>query len=154
MAKKSAGILVYREVSGHIEVLLVHPGGPLWATKDDGSWSIPKGEFEQGEEPISAARREFLEETGIDIGGDMAPLEPIKQRSGKTIYAWALEADLDPSKVRSNMFSMIWPPGTGRQQEFPEIDKAAWFEMRVAYSKISSGQAGFLSQLEAKLRGS
>jgi predicted NUDIX family NTP pyrophosphohydrolase len=151
--KKSAGLLLFREVADRLEVLLVHPGGPFWARKDQGAWSIPKGEFEEGEEPLSAAKREFEEETGFAPDGAVIPLEPLRQPSGKLIYAWAMQHDLDPARVRSNTFSMEWPPKSGRYQEFPEVDRAAWFSVEEARGKILKGQAVFLAQLQEKLEG-
>lgn len=148
-AKKSAGLLLFRETAAGLEVLLAHPGGPFWAKKDDGSWSIPKGEFADGEEPLAAAKREFEEEMGVPPAGDFIPLEFLKQPSGKLVFAWALRSDFDPSRLKSNMFSMEWPPRSGRQQEFPEVDKAAWFGVEAARRKILKGQAGFLDQLLA-----
>jgi predicted NUDIX family NTP pyrophosphohydrolase len=153
MPTKSAGLLLFREVAGRLEVLLVHPGGPFWARKDQGAWSIPKGEFEDGEEPCNAAKREFEEETGFAPDGDMIPLERLRQPSGKLIYAWAMQHDLDPARVRSNTFSMEWPPKSGRYQEFPEVDRAAWFSVEEAQGKILKGQAAFLVQLQEKLGG-
>ena len=153
MPTKSAGLLLFREVEGRLEVLLVHPGGPFWAGKDEGAWSIPKGEFEDGEEPLSAAKREFEEETGFAPNGDMIPLEPLRQPSGKLIFAWAMQYDLDPARVRSNTFTMEWPPKSGRYQEFPEVDRAAWFSVEAARGKISKGQAAFLVRLQEKLEG-
>jgi len=151
MSKKSAGLLLFRDASGNLEVLLVHPGGPFWAKKDDGSWSIPKGEFAEGEDPLTAAKREFEEETGVTVGGDFLPLEPLRQPSGKIVYAWAVRADFDPSALRSNTFSMEWPPKSGQHQEFPEIDRAAWLTIELARRKILKGQAGFLDQLQGRL---
>jgi predicted NUDIX family NTP pyrophosphohydrolase len=151
MSKKSAGLLLFREVSGCLEVLLVHPGGPFWAKKDEGVWSIPKGEFEDKEAPLDAAKREFEEETGFTPDGEMIPLKPLLQPSGKLVYAWAMKRDVDPAAVRSNTFSMEWPPKSGRYEEFPEIDRAAWFSIDVAGRKISKGQAAFLVQLQEKL---
>jgi predicted NUDIX family NTP pyrophosphohydrolase len=151
MSKKSAGLLLFREFEEHLEVLLVHPGGPLWARKDEGAWSIPKGEFEEGEEPLKAAKREFAEETGFIPAGDMIPLEPLRQPSGKLVYAWAMRQDLDPARVQSNTFSMEWPPKSGQYREFPEVDRAAWFSIEAARGKILKGQAGFLAQLQEKL---
>lgn len=133
-------------------MLLVHPGGPLWARKDDGAWSIPKGEFGDDEEPLLAAKREFEEETGFTPDGEMIPLELLKQPSGKLVYAWALRSDLDAAKVRSNLFSMEWPPKSGREQQFPEVDRAAWFGIDDAYRKILKGQAAFLDELQETLR--
>jgi predicted NUDIX family NTP pyrophosphohydrolase len=149
--KNSAGILLYRIRSGVLEVFLVHPGGPFWAKKDAGAWSIPKGEFEEGADPLEAAKREFLEETGSPIDGKFVSLTPLKQRSGKVVHAWAVEGDIDSSTVTSNTFSMEWPPSSGRQQEFPEVDKGAWFAMAVAREKLLAGQHGFLDELERKL---
>jgi predicted NUDIX family NTP pyrophosphohydrolase len=150
-AKQSAGLLPFRETAAGLEVLLVHPGGPLWAKKDDGSWSIPKGEFVEGEEPLAAAKREFEEEVGVPPVGDFVPLKPLKQPSGKLVFAWAVRSDFDPSKLKSNMFSMEWPPKSGRQREFPEVDKAAWFEVETARLKILKGQVPFLDELLAGL---
>jgi predicted NUDIX family NTP pyrophosphohydrolase len=147
MAKKSAGLLLFREVTAGLEVLLVHPGGPFWAKKDDGSWSIPKGEFSDDEEPLAAAKREFEEEVGVPPAGDFLPLKPLKQASGKLVFAWALRSDFDPSSLKSNSFSMEWPPKSGRQRAFPEVDKAAWFGVAAARQKILKGQAAFLDQL-------
>lgn len=154
MSKKSAGILLFREASGRLEVMLVHPGGPFWAKKDEGAWSIPKGEFEDNEDPLSAAKREFAEETGLTLDGEVIPLEPLRQPSGKLVYAWAVKRDLDLTGLKSNTFSMEWPPKSGRYQEFPEIDRAAWFTIEAASQKVSKGQAPFLSQLQQKLGGS
>jgi predicted NUDIX family NTP pyrophosphohydrolase len=148
MAKQSAGLLVYRTRDGNIEVLLVHPGGPFWKNKDAGAWSIPKGEFTEGEEPLDVAKREFQEETGQSVDGKFQPLAPIKQRGGKTVYAWAVEADLDVSQVTSNTFTTEWPPRSGKQQEFPEVDRADWFRLNVALEKIIKAQQEFLRQLQ------
>jgi len=153
MPTKSAGILPFREVSGRLEVLLVHPGGPLWAGKDEGAWSIPKGEFGDDEEPLVAAKREFEEETGFTPDAEMIPLQTLRQRSGKLIYAWAMKCDVDPAELRSNTFSLEWPPKSGQYQEFPEVDRAAWFTVDEADRKISKGQAAFLVQLQEKLGG-
>jgi predicted NUDIX family NTP pyrophosphohydrolase len=142
--------LLFRETLGHLEVLLVHLGGPFWAKKDEGSWSIPKGEFEENEDPLTAAMREFEEETGFAVAGSPIPLEPLRQPSGKVVYAWAMKGDLDPARLKSNTFSMEWPPKSGRQQEFPEIDRAEWFTIEPAMQKILKGQAGFLTQLQEK----
>jgi len=143
MPKTSAGLLLYRYREG-LEVFLVHPGGPFWAAKDEGAWSIPKGEFEPGEEPLAAAQREFTEETGFVAAGDFLPLTPLKQKSGKIVHAWAVQLDCDPARVRSNTF-------TFKGREFPEIDRAAWFVLAEAKKKILPGQAGFLDQLKALL---
>ncbi len=147
MPKKSAGLLLYRQGSEGLEVLLVHPGGPFWARKDDGAWSVPKGEFEDAEDPLEAAIREFEEETGARPGVEFIPLKPLKQPGGKLVYAWAVRGDFDPAKLKSNTFSMEWPPRSGRQREFPEVDRAEWFGLEAARRKILKGQAGFLDQL-------
>ena len=137
MPKSSAGLLLYRLP---LEVFLVHPGGPFWANKDEGSWSIPKGEFEASEDPLAAARREFTEETGFTASGAFKRLTPLKQKSGKIVHAWAVEFDCDPTLVRSNTFVF-------KGREFPEVDRAGWFTMEEAKQKILPGQAGFLDQL-------
>ena len=149
--KKSAGILLYRFHTNGTEVLLVHPGGPFWAKKDYGAWSIPKGEFGAGEDPLDAAKRELEEETGIKADGNFIELTPVKQKSGKLIYAWALQKDIDPAAIRSNSFEMEWPPRSGIKKSFPEIDRAAWFTMNEARNKIIDGQAPLINELEAKL---
>jgi predicted NUDIX family NTP pyrophosphohydrolase len=151
MPKRSAGLLLFRGGPGAIEVLLVHPGGPFWANKDAHAWSIPKGEFVESEDPLQAAIREFQEETGTTVAGDFTALEPRRQPSGKVVYAWAVRADFDPGQLRSNTFSIEWPPRSGRQQTFTEIDRAAWFSLDVARTKISKGQVAFLEELETKL---
>jgi len=150
-AKKSAGILLYRFYNNLKEVLLVHPGGPFWAKKDLGAWSIPKGEFEAGENPLDAAKRELEEETGIKAEGNFIELTPVKQKSGKLVYAWALQKDIDPANIRSNSFEIEWPPKSGKKKSFPEIDKAAWFNIDEAGSKIIDGQAPLIYELEATL---
>jgi predicted NUDIX family NTP pyrophosphohydrolase len=154
MRKTSAGLLLFRERSGHLEVLLVHPGGPFWKNKDEGAWSIPKGELSDGEDPLAAARREFEEETGFRAEGEAIPLRQLKQAGGKVIHAWAVRGDLDPDHIRSNSFSLEWPPKSGRIQEFPEVDRAGWFPLDLARSKMLKGQVGFLDQLQALLRSS
>lgn len=143
-SKTSAGIVLYRRRLGIIEVFLVHPGGPYWARKDDGAWSIPKGEYQQGEEPLQAAQREFLEETGIALSGPFLALTPVRQPSGKIISAWACEGDLDPGRLRSNTFSLEWPPNSGVMQAFPEVDRGAWFSLGHALARISLGQRPLL----------
>jgi len=145
---KSAGILLYRSNEGNPEVLLVHPGGPYWKSKDLGVWSIPKGEFVDPEPPLDAAIRELFEETGIVITGSAYELRPAKQTSGKLVYAWAVEQDADASNISSNSFEMEWPPKSGQRKLFPEIDKAGWFTLPEARLKIISGQLPFLDELE------
>ena len=145
---KSAGILLYRFREGVLQVLLAHPGGPFWAKKDAGAWTIPKGEIGDSEEPLAAARRELREETGLDLDGEFIALAPVRQKSGKWVHAWALEGDCDPAAIRSNTFSVEWPPRSGKQREFPEIDRAAWFTIPEAREKILAAQAGFLDELE------
>ena len=147
MAKKmSAGLLLYRR-RGQLEVFLVHPGGPFWAKKDAGAWSLPKGEVKEGEDPLETAKREFTEETGFPIDGEFRRLDPVKQSGGKIVHAWAIEADCDPSKVRSNLFSLEWPPKSGKSQDFPEVDRAGWFNIPEARKRIIPAQIGFLDQL-------
>src|SRR4051794_11916367 len=153
MTKQSAGLLVYRKRSSTIEVLLVHPGGPFWINKDLGAWSIPKGEFSENEIPLEVAKREFLEEIGATIDGEFLPLSPVKQRGGKVIYAWAVEADLDVSQVKSNTFTIEWPPRSGKLQEFPEVDRAEWFEMDMASQKINKAQSELLRQISSGQSG-
>ena len=150
MAKQSAGILLYRIKSNDLEVFLVHPGGPFWAKKDEGAWSIPKGEFEDEEDPLAAAKREFEEETGLKISGEFIELHPVKQKSGKMVYAWAVEGDVDPLKIKSNEFEIEWPPKSGKMKSFPEIDKAAWFNLTEAKKKIIAAQTGLIKELENK----
>jgi predicted NUDIX family NTP pyrophosphohydrolase len=128
-------------------VLLVHPGGPFWTKRDLGAWSIPKGEFAPGEDPLAAARREFEEETGIRPEGDFMPLSARRQPSGKVVHAWAFEGDCDPTAIVSNTFVMEWPPGSGRRQAFPEVDRAAWFPLKEAKRRLVSGQTGFVEEL-------
>lgn len=151
MAKVSAGLLPYRWRDAAVDVLLVHPGGPFWAGKDQHAWSIPKGEAEPGEELLDAARREFAEETGLACEGPVLALAPRKQAGGKVVHAWAVKAEFDAAAVRSNRFSMEWPPRSGRMQDFPEVDRAAWFDLATARRKIHKGQIGLLDELEARL---
>jgi predicted NUDIX family NTP pyrophosphohydrolase len=146
-SKRSAGIVLYRKRHRILEIFLVHPGGPYWARKDDGAWSIPKGEYEQGEEALLAAQREFLEETGVAVNGPFLALAPVRQPSGKIITAWAVEGDLDPTRLRSNRFSLEWPPKSGVMQSFPEVDRGAWFSLVHARGKLSPGQRPLLRGL-------
>lgn len=143
----SAGILLYRRRGGTLEVFLVHPGGPFWAKKDLGAWSLPKGEFAEGEDPLAAAQREFEEETGFSIDGDFRPLQPLKQPGGKVVHAWAVEGDCDPARLHSNVFTLEWPPKSRQMKEFPEVDRAAWFTIPEARQRILKGQAPFLDEL-------
>ena len=149
--KTSAGILLYRALDDGLEVFLVHPGGPYWEKKDEGSWSVPKGEFEAGEDPLEAAKREFREETGSDITGEFIELIPLKQPSGKIVYVWAVEGNIDATSMKSNMFTMEWPPRSGKEQAFPEVDKGGWFTILQAREKLLVGQRGFLEQLQKYL---
>ena len=153
MPQRSAGILLFRRRRGTIEVLLAHPGGPFWAKKDLGAWSIPKGEFDPAEvsEPLLVARREFEEETGQPIAGRFVPLEPIRQRGGKVVQAWAVEGDLEVARLKSNSFTMEWPPRSGKLRSFPEVDRAEWFAIAEAKERILQSQRGLLEQLEALL---
>lgn len=146
--KDSAGILLYRRVSGRLEVLLVHPGGPFWKNKDAGAWTIPKGEIAPGEDPLGCALRELTEETGLALGAPPAmPLPPIKQKGGKLVRAWAVEGDFDPAALASATFEMEWPPTSGRRAAFPEVDRAGWFDLDVARAKINAAQAALLDSL-------
>ena len=147
MPKQSAGILLYRIDANGPSVLLVHPGGPFWAKKDLGAWSIPKGEYSPGEDPLQVAIREFEEETGTRLKGEFRPLGEIRQAGGKRVLAWALEGDLDPAAIRSNVFELEWPPRSGRKQAFPEIDRAAWFSPELAREKINPSQREFVDRL-------
>jgi predicted NUDIX family NTP pyrophosphohydrolase len=152
MPKTSAGVLIYRLRDGRLEVFLVHPGGPFWARKDLGAWSIPKGEFTEPENPLDAAIRELREETGFDLEGPFEPLTPRKQPGGKIVHAWAVEGDLDPRHIKSNTFLLEWPKGSSRQKEFPEIDRAEWFEIQEARRRILPGHVVFLDELAELLR--
>ena len=130
-----------------VDVFLVHPGGPFWAKKDAGAWSIPKGEFET-EQPLVAAMREFEEETGLKISGDFIELKPVKQKGGKIVYAWAVEADFDASDIQSNMFKLEWPPKSGVMRDYPEVDRAGWFDLETAKLKMLASQTGLIEQLQ------
>jgi len=148
----SAGVVLYRRgAGGDVEFLLVHPGGPFWQRKDDGAWSIPKGEFAEGELPEAAARREFAEETGTPLSIALQPLTPVRQKSGKMIHPFAGEGDLDADAITSNTFRMEWPPRSGRAREFPEVDRAAWFDLATALRKIIAGQQPILMELARRL---
>lgn len=147
MAKQSAGILLYRFQNKQLQVFLIHPGGPFFRNKDDGCWSIPKGEFETGEEALAAAKREFEEETGQPIDGKFIPLDPITQKGGKKVYCWAIEGDIDHETISSNTFEMEWPPRTGKKQTFPEVDRAGWFDVDTAKIKINEAQVSLVENL-------
>lgn len=151
MAKQSAGLLLYRYVHGTLQVFLVHPGGPFFARKDAGVWSVPKGEFDPLEDPLDAAKREFQEETGFDLPVEFVALSPIKQKSGKQVYVWACPHDVAPGALRSNTFEMEWPPRSGARQSFPEIDRGDWFALAEAGTKINAGQLPLLNELAARL---
>jgi len=150
MSKQSAGVLLYRIVDGLLQVFLVHPGGPFFKNKDDGSWSIPKGEFAEDENPLDAAKREVLEETGQSIDGNFIELKPIQQKGGKIVHAWAVEGDIDHVTIVSNTFEIEWPPRSGKKQSFPEIDRAAWFDVETAKVKINAAQTGLIDELQLK----
>jgi predicted NUDIX family NTP pyrophosphohydrolase len=150
--RQSAGLLVYRQRSGTIEVFLVHPGGPFWRGKDAGAWSIPKGEFAASEDPLVAAQREFQEETGQTVSGEFTPLQAVRQRGGKMVYAWQIEADVDCSNIHSNTFSLEWPPHSGKFQDFPEVDRAGWFTIDAAAEKIIIGQRDLLDELKSSIQ--
>ncbi len=151
MQKRSAGLLMYRRTSGRLEVLLIHPGGPLWAKKDLGAWSIPKGEYGESEDALEAAKREFVEETGFSYGKAFLPLGTLKQRSGKIVSAWAFEGNCDPGQLASNAFELEWPPRSGKLESFPEAERAAWFEIEEARRRIAEGQLKFLDELKRKV---
>jgi predicted NUDIX family NTP pyrophosphohydrolase len=146
---RSAGILLYRRVGGQLEVLLVHPGGPVWASRDAGAWSIPKGEYAEPEDPLAAARREFEEELGaVAPAGDVLELGEVRQKSGKLVRAWAMAGDLDAERIMSNTFTMQWPPRSGRLREFPEVDRAQWFALAQARERINPAQVALIDRLE------
>lgn len=151
-SRRSAGLLLHRRVSGVLEVLLVHPGGPVWARRDAGAWSVPKGEHEPDEEPLAAARREFAEELGVPPpAGEAVDLGEIRQKSGKWVRAWAVAGDLDVAEIHSNTFTMQWPPRSGQFRQFPEVDRAQWFGVDEAREKINPAQAELLDRLQALL---
>ena len=152
MTRQSAGLLLHRVRAGIVEVFLVHPGGPLWKNKDAGAWSIPKGEFADGDDALAAARREFEEETGTRIEGRFVALAPVRQRGGKIVHAWAVEADLAPENLASNTFTLEWPPRSGRMQSFPEVDRYGWFALDEARAKINDGQRPLLDELATLAR--
>jgi predicted NUDIX family NTP pyrophosphohydrolase len=149
MAKISAGILLFRRRPPDLEVMLVHPGGPFWAKKDLGAWSIPKGLADEGEDLLAAAKREFLEETGMAVDGEFLDLGAHKQPGGKIVVAWAHEGDFDPALLKSNTFAIEWPPHSGKTAEFPEVDRAAWYLIDEALEKISKGQKPIVAALKA-----
>jgi predicted NUDIX family NTP pyrophosphohydrolase len=153
MASKSAGILAFRVNAKKLEVLLVHPGGPFWRNKDLGAWSIPKGEYGPGEEAETAARREFHEELGIEMTQALLPLGDVRQMGGKVVTAFAVEADIDVDTIQSNTFDLEWPPRSGRRQTFPEVDRAAWFDLATAGIKINEAQRTLLERLAARYAG-
>ncbi|HTX10184.1 MAG TPA: NUDIX domain-containing protein [Solirubrobacteraceae bacterium] len=153
-SRRSAGILLHRRRGDRLEVLLVHPGGPLWARRDDGAWSIPKGEYDEGEEPLAAARREFEEELGsAPPADDAAELGEVRQKSGKFVRAWAIAGELDPATVVSNTFELEWPPRSGRRIEVPEVDRAEWFALDAARAKINPAQVALLDRLARLVAG-
>jgi predicted NUDIX family NTP pyrophosphohydrolase len=151
MAKISAGILLFRKASAGVEVMLVHPGGPFWAKKDLGAWSIPKGLADTDEDLLTAAKREFLEETGAAVEGEFLDLGQHKQPGGKTVVAWACEADFDATALRSNTFSLEWPPRSGKTAEFPEVDRAAWYSIDEALERVNKGQRPIIAALAERL---
>jgi predicted NUDIX family NTP pyrophosphohydrolase len=152
MKRRSAGLLMYRIREGALQVLLVHPGGPFWTRKDAGAWSIPKGEFGDDEEPLTAAKREFVEETGFEPSAPFIALTPVRQASGKRVLAWAFEGDCDPERMVSNTFELEYPPRSGKMRTFPEADKAAWFALPEAHERINVAQGAFLDELESVVR--
>lgn len=154
MPRTSAGLLLYRRLGGELEVFLVHPGGPFWKSRDLGAWSIPKGEYEAGEDPLAAARREFEEETGFAPPSGAHSLESVKQPGGKIVHAWAAEGDCDPACIESNTFRVELPKGSGKWRSYPEIDRAGWFPLDEARQKILAGQLPFLDRLERFMEGS
>ena len=153
MPRTSAGLLPYRRRDGRLEVFLVHPGGPFWAGKDAHAWSVAKGEVEQDEDLLHAAHREFAEETGLTLAGSATPLAPVRQSAGKIVHVWAIETEIDPTAIQSNSFPLEWPPRSGQVRQFPEVDRAAWFDLAEARSKIHKGQVALLDEMKSKLGG-
>jgi predicted NUDIX family NTP pyrophosphohydrolase len=151
MAKESAGLMMFRKRAGALEFLLVHPGGPFWKNKNAGAWTIPKGEIAEGEDALAAAKREFEEELGLKAEGSLIELKPIKQKGGKVVRAWAFEGDCDPGQVKSNTFTMEWPPRSGKMTEFPEVDRAEFFNLEKAKEKINEAKIPLLEELGTKL---
>lgn len=150
--RQSAGILLYRFLDDQLQVFLVHPGGPFWKNKDSGVWTIPKGEFTVEEAPLTAAIREFQEETGKLLSGNFIELSPVKQKSGKLVYAWAIEGDIDPDDIQCNTFNMEWPPRSGKWQDFPEVDKGEWFSIEMVKDKIIVAQLPLIDDLQEKIK--
>jgi predicted NUDIX family NTP pyrophosphohydrolase len=153
MPKRSAGLLMYRRTGRALALLLVHPGGPFWARKDEGAWSIPKGEYDEGEEALAVARREFAEEVGVAVDGTFLDLGEVTQPGRKVVRAFALEGDVDVSRIQSNTFEIEWPPKSGRRQSFPEVDRAEWFAPDAARRKILAGQRPFIERLLERVGG-
>jgi predicted NUDIX family NTP pyrophosphohydrolase len=151
MSKTSAGILLYRRKDNEFRVFLIHPGGPFFEKKDEGAWSVPKGEIDEGEDALVAARREFKEETGCGLEGKFVPLSPVTQKGGKIVLVWAVEGDCDADAIRSNTFALEWPPKSGRVRDFPEVDRAGWFTVDEAKKKINPAQAALVDELLSKL---
>ncbi|MCK9274004.1 MAG: NUDIX domain-containing protein [Syntrophales bacterium] len=151
VAKKSAGLIGYRVKNLKLQVFLVHPGGPFWRNKDEGAWSIPKGEYSDNEDPLEAAKREFKEETGYEVTGNLVALSPVKQAGGKKVHAWAVEGDYDADKIVSSVFVMEWPPRSGKLEKFPEVDRAQWFFLEEAKKKILKSQTPLLEDLCKKI---
>jgi len=150
--RTSAGILLYRRKNKHVEFFLVHPGGPFWKGKDKGAWSIPKGEFVEGEDPLTVAKREFKEETGQTINGDFLELDTIQQKGGKKVFAWAVEGNADENNIVSNTFKQEWPYKSGKWITIPEVDKAAWFSVEEAKEKMNAAQVGFVEELVSRMK--